>query len=77
MGQIVRGLDCHSERLDPLLRGQTDWFGAGRIVWPLWSQILTVCKRLWVETLQYRIVRVGVLQCQNGGWTADHSTIDV
>jgi hypothetical protein len=47
MGRIVRGSDCHSQRLDPLLRGQTERFGGGRTVRPLWGRIVSVCKRLW------------------------------
>ncbi len=31
-GQIVRGSDCHSQHLDPLLRGRTKRFGGGRTV---------------------------------------------
>jgi hypothetical protein len=42
MGRIVRGLDCHSQRLDPLLRGQTELFGCGRTVRPLWGRIVSI-----------------------------------
>jgi hypothetical protein len=45
MGRIVRGSDCHSQHLDQLLRGQTEWFGGGRTVRPLWGRIVTICKR--------------------------------
>jgi hypothetical protein len=56
--------------LDPPLRGRT----SGRTVRPLWGRIVTICKRLWVETLQGPMVRVEVSQCLNGGWTNDHGT---
>ncbi len=46
MGRIIRGLDCHSECLYPLLRGQTEQFGGGQTVQPLWGRIVTICKRL-------------------------------
>ncbi len=68
MGQIISGSDCHSERLDPLLRGQTERFGGGRTVRPLWGQIVTICKCLWEYLLQCRMVWVGVSQCLNKGW---------
>ncbi len=68
MGRIVRGSDCHSQCLDPLLRGGTDRFGCGRTVWPLWGRIVSLWKRLWGESLQCRMVRVGVSQCLNRGW---------
>jgi hypothetical protein len=32
MGRIVRGSDCHSQRLDPPFRGRTEWLGGGRTV---------------------------------------------
>ncbi len=67
MGQTVRGSDCHSECLDPLLRGRAEQFGGGWTVRPLWDQIVTICKRLWVKTLQCQMVRVRVSQCLNGG----------
>jgi hypothetical protein len=75
MGQIVCGSDCHSECLDPLLKGRTVRFGGGRTVRPLWGRIVTICKRLLVETLQCRMVLVILSQCINGGWTNDHSTL--
>ncbi len=31
MGRIVRGSDRHSQRLEPLLRGRTEWFGWGPV----------------------------------------------
>jgi hypothetical protein len=65
---IVHGPDCHSERLDPLLRGRTDQFGGDRTVRPLWGWIITICKHLWVA------VRVGVSWFLNGGWPNHHST---
>jgi hypothetical protein len=68
MGRIVHGSDCHSQRLDPLLRGQTERFGCGWTVWPLWGRIVSIWKRLWGESLQCRMVRVGVSQCPTGGW---------
>jgi hypothetical protein len=34
MGRIVRGSDCHSQSLDPLLKGQTERFGCGRTTEP-------------------------------------------
>ncbi len=43
MGRIVRGSDCHSQLLDPLLRGRTERFGGGRTVQPLWGWIVNVC----------------------------------
>jgi hypothetical protein len=67
MGRIVRGSDCDSQHLDPLLRGQIEWFGGGRTVQPLWGRIVTICKCLWGESLQSRMVPVGVSQCPNGG----------
>jgi hypothetical protein len=42
MGRIVRGLDCHSQRLDPLLRGRTERFGCGRTVRSLWGRIVSL-----------------------------------
>jgi hypothetical protein len=72
MSLIVRGSDCHSECLDPLLRGQTDWFGGGWTVRALWGRIVTLCKCLLVKTLQCRMVWVGVSQCLKGGWTNDY-----
>jgi hypothetical protein len=75
MGRIVRGPDCHSQRLDPLLRGRTERFGGGRTVRPLWGQIVTICKRLWGESLQCRMVRVEVSQCLNGGWPNHQGTV--
>jgi hypothetical protein len=59
MGQIVRGPDCHSQCLDPLLRGRTERFGCGRTVRPLWGRIVSIWKHLWGESLQCRMVRVG------------------
>jgi hypothetical protein len=26
----TQGLECHNQHLDPLMRGQTEWFGVGR-----------------------------------------------
>ncbi len=49
MGQIVCGSDCHSQCLDPFLRGRTERFGGGRTVRTLWGRIVTLCKRLWGE----------------------------
>jgi hypothetical protein len=46
MGGIVCGSDCHSERLDPLLRGRTKQFGGVRQNNPCgveWSQNENVC----------------------------------
>jgi hypothetical protein len=40
-----------SQRLDPLLRGQTERFGDGRTVRSLWGLIVTICKCLWGEAL--------------------------
>jgi hypothetical protein len=34
---------------------------------PLWDRMVTICKRLWGESLQCRMVRVGVSQCLIGG----------
>jgi hypothetical protein len=68
MGRIVRGSDCHSQRLDPLLRGRIERFGCGRTVRPLWGRIVSIWKRLWGESLQCRMVRVRVSQCPTGGW---------
>jgi hypothetical protein len=62
MGRIVHGSDCHSQRLDPLLSGRTERFGGGRTVWLLWGRIVSICKRLWGESLQRRMMRVGVSQ---------------
>jgi hypothetical protein len=73
-GRIVRGLDWHSQCLDPLLRGQTERFGCGRTFRPLLDQIVTIWKRLWGESLQCRMVRVGVSQCLNGGWRKRQGT---
>ncbi len=42
MGRIVRGSDCHSQRLDPLLRGRIERFGCGRTVRPLWGWIVSI-----------------------------------
>jgi hypothetical protein len=67
MGQIDRGSDCHSQRLDPLLRGRTERFGCGRTGRPLWGRIVSIWKRLWGESLQCRMVPLGVSQCLNGG----------
>jgi hypothetical protein len=75
MGQIVRGSDCHSQHLDPLLRGQIEWFGCGQTVWPLWGRIVSIRKRLWGESLQCRMVQVGVSQCLIGGWRNRQGTI--
>ncbi len=66
MGRIVRGSDCHSQCLDPLLRGGTKRFGGGRTVRPLWGRIVSRCKCLWGESLQCQMVRVGVSQCLHG-----------
>jgi hypothetical protein len=57
MGRVIRGSDCHSERLDPLLRGRTERFWGGQTVRPLWSWMVTICKRLWDESLPCRMVR--------------------
>jgi hypothetical protein len=57
MGRIVRGSNCLSKRLDPLLRGQTERFGGGQTVRPQWGQIITIIKRLWGESLQCRMVQ--------------------
>ncbi len=46
MGQIVRGSDCHSQRLDPLLRGRTERFGVVRLSDPCGvrlSQYVNIC----------------------------------
>jgi hypothetical protein len=67
MGWIVLGSDCHSQQLDPLLRGRTERFGGSRTVQPLWGRIVTICS-LWGESLQCRMVQVGVPQCLNGRW---------
>jgi hypothetical protein len=42
MGRIVRGSDCHSQCLDPHVRGRTEQFGCGRTVRPLWSRIVSI-----------------------------------
>jgi hypothetical protein len=73
-GLDIRGSDCHSERLDPLLRGQTEQFGGGQTVQPLWGWIVTICKHLWDELLQCWMVRVKVSQCLNGGWPNHQGT---
>ncbi len=51
-GSDSLGSDCHSQRLGPLLRGRTERFGGG--------QIVSICKRLWGESLQCQMVRIGV-----------------
>jgi hypothetical protein len=76
MGRIVRGSDCHSQHLDPLLRGRIERFGCGRTVWPLWGQIVSIRKHLWSESLQCRMVRVGVSQCPTGGWHNRQGTLN-
>ncbi len=53
MGRIDRGSDCHSQHLDPLLRGRTEGFGCGRTVRPLWGRIF-----LNMKTFVGRIVTV-------------------
>jgi hypothetical protein len=59
----------------PTLSGQTERFGGGRTVQPLWGQNVTLCKHLWVETLQERMVRVGVSHCLNEGWPNHPGTL--
>jgi hypothetical protein len=67
MGRIVRGSNCHSQRLDSLVRGRTERFGGGQTVQPLWGRMVTICKRMWGESLQCQMLQVGVSQCLNGG----------
>jgi hypothetical protein len=74
MGWIVCGSDCHSQRLDPLLRGRTEQFGGGLTVRPLWGQIVTIYKCLWGKFFQCRMVRVRVSQCLNGVWPNHQGT---
>ncbi len=74
MGQIVNGSDCQSERLDPLLRGLTERFWGGQTIPPLWGWMVSICKRLWGESLQCRIVWVGVSQFLNGRWPNHQGT---
>jgi hypothetical protein len=74
MGQIVRVSDCHSQHLHPLLSGRTERFGGGQTVRPLWGRIVTICIRLWGESLQCRMVQVGVSQCLNRGWPNHQGT---
>jgi hypothetical protein len=52
----------------PKSKGSNERFGGGQTVRPLWGQMVTICKRLWGESLQCRMVRVKVSQCLNGGW---------
>ncbi len=66
--------ECHSQCLDPILRGWTERFVGGRTFWVLWGQIVTKWKRFWVESLLCRMVRVELSQCLNGGWTDDQSS---
>jgi hypothetical protein len=75
MGRIVCGSNCHSQRLDPFLRGRTERFRGGQTVGPLWGRIFSMCKRLWGKSLQCRIERVGVSQCLNGGWPNHQGTL--
>jgi hypothetical protein len=41
-GEAENRSDCHSQRLDPLLRGQTERIGCGRTVRPLWGRIVSI-----------------------------------
>jgi hypothetical protein len=72
--RIVHGSDCHSQCLDPLLRGRTERFGGGRTVQPLWGRIFSIYKRLWGKSLQCQIVRVGVSQSLNRRWPIHQGT---
>jgi hypothetical protein len=74
LGGAENGSDCHSQCLDPLLGGQTERFGGGRTVRPLWGRMVTICKCLWGKSLQCWIVWVGVSQCLNGGWPNHQGT---
>jgi hypothetical protein len=49
VGRIIRGSDCHSLCLDPLLRGRTEQFGGGQTVQSLWGRIVSICKCLWAN----------------------------
>ncbi len=73
-GEAENGSDCHSQRLYPLLRGRTERFGCGWTVRSLWGGIVSIWKCLWGESLQCRMVRVGVSQCLNGGWRNHQGT---
>jgi hypothetical protein len=64
----THGLDCHSLRFDPLLRGQTEWFEGGQTVRPLWGRSVKKLKCFWVILLQCQIVQVEVSQYPNGLW---------
>ncbi len=75
MGRIIRGSDCHSEPLDPLLRGRTERFGGGlgqsdpcRVGL---SQYVNVCgtKRYSVGWCRSKC------QCLNKGWPNHHGTV--
>jgi hypothetical protein len=77
LGQIVCGSDCHSQCLDPLLIGRSERLGGGRTVRPLWGRMVTICRCLLGELLQCRMVRVGVSQCLNGGWSNHQGTVCV
>ncbi len=59
-GEAENGSDCHSQRLDPLLRGRTERFGCGRTVWPLRG---TNC--LNMKTFVGRIITVS----DGAGWS--------
>jgi hypothetical protein len=64
--------ECHSKHLDLLFWGWTEQFWGGQTVRrPLWGQIVTKSKWFWVKSLLYRIARVRISQCLNGGWTSD------
>jgi hypothetical protein len=61
----TQGLECHNEHLDPLMRGQTEWFGVGCPT-PMKSDRHKM-KAFWVKSLQCEMVRVKVSQCLHWG----------
>jgi hypothetical protein len=58
----------------PTYGGRTESRVGGRSVCPLWSQIVTIWKHSWVESLQCQMARVEVSQCLIRGWTNHQST---
>ncbi len=75
MGQIVCGADCHSQHLDPFLRGRTERFEGGQTVRPLWGRMATICKRLWGDSLQCPTSAGRSVTVSKQGWPNHQGTV--
>jgi hypothetical protein len=73
MGRIIHGSDCHSQRLNPLLRGRTERFGVVGQSDPC-GVGLSQYVNVYGANHYSRMVWVGMSQCLNGGWPNHQGT---